>query len=583
VASLIVPRFDPEEPWPTLGPQVEALIEERFIFGPGSLKGQPAVIDAEKKAILYSFYEVYPQWHEYAGRRRYKRCGWSVRKGLAKTEFGAWVVEAELHPEGPVRCDGFDAHGEPVGKPVLDPYIPMLAVTVEQVEELMYGALYVMVTEGPEADLFDASLERIIRLGPTGRADGKAVPLSNSPGARDGARTTFQVFDEPHRLFLPRQVQAHETMVANLEKRVLEDPWGLYVGTAGEPGEGSIAEGLHQEAEQIRDGVLDDEDPDLFYAHREAGPGYDMNKIEDRIEAIREATGPVGEYGPGQFRSIAKQWDRPKANKAYLERVWLNRWTRSDEQAFDVTKRGPLLVPDDPFKRPGRQLVTGGFDGALFRDSTALVLTHVDTGRQKMFGLWERPTDEELGRDSDGELNTWEVPVAEVNGKVHEACTRFQMWRLNADPPWWTEPISVWAGKYVDAKGHSVVEEWWTNQIKAMAYAVKRYVEALDTAAVTFVKDDPLEEAFARHFANAGRRKVPYWDEDEVHEEGVDAKAADPSNKAKRGQQLFILRKIHPDRKFDGQMAAILSWEARLAAQAKGAKATRQSTRVRRL
>lgn len=583
MASLIVPRFDPEEPWPTLGPQIADLIEDRFIFGPGSLKGQPAVLDAEKRAILYSFYEVYPQWHEYAGRRRYKRCGWSVRKGLAKTEFGAWVVEAELHPEGPVRCDGFDAHGQPVGRPVRDPYIPMLAVTVEQVEELMYGALYVMVTEGPEADLFDASLERIIRLGPTGRADGKAVPLSNSPGARDGARTTFQAFDEPHRLYLPRQVAAHETMVANLEKRVLEDPWGMYVGTAGEPGEGSIAEGLHQEAEQIRDGVLDDDDPDLFYAHREAGPGYDLNTLEGRIAAIAEATGPVGEYGPGQFRSIAKQWDRPKANKAYLERVWLNRWTRSDEQAFDVTKRIHLLR-DDPFTRRGRQLVTGGFDGARFRDSTAYVLTHVETGIQKMWGLWERPTDEELGRDKDGEVNWWEVDAEEVVDRWDEAHKRFEVWRDNCDPPHWTEIIAMQAGKHVDAKGKSVVEEWWTNQLKPMAYAVKRYREALAFEEIGFVRDDPLEDAFARHMGNAGRRKVPYWDEDEVHEEGADSKGATPEAKTKRGEQLFVLRKIHPDRKFDGQMAAILSWEGYLAARAKGAKATRRrSTRVRRL
>jgi hypothetical protein len=87
------------------------------------------------------------------------------------------------------------------------------------------------VHRGPGRRPVRRGLERIIRLDDRGAPDGKAVPLANSPGARDGARTTFQGFDEPHRLFLPRQVDAHETMVANLEKRVLEDPWGLYVGT----------------------------------------------------------------------------------------------------------------------------------------------------------------------------------------------------------------------------------------------------------------------------------------------------------------------------------------------------------------
>lgn len=551
MATLIVPRFDPEAPFPTLGPQVCDLIEERFIFGPGSLKGEPAVLDDDKRAAIYSFYEVYPQGHEWAGRRRFKRCGVSVRKGLAKTEMGAWISEAELHPEGPVRCDGFDANGNPAGRPVRDPYIPMLAVTVEQVEELAYGALYVMVTEGPDADMFDATLERIIRLSPLGRADGKAVPLSNSPGSRDGARTTFQMFDEPHRLYLPRQTAAHETMVANLEKRVLEDPWGLYVGTAGEPGQGSIAEGLHAEAQSIAKGEVDD--PQLFYMHREAGPGFDLSDFDQRLAAVKEATGPVGEYGPGQFHSIAKQWDRKGADKKYLERVWLNRWTRSEEQAFDPKRRVELLVKDDPFV-PGA-LVVGGFDGARFRDSTGIVLTDIATGRQKLWALWER-TSYNLDPET-GELEPWEIDEAEVTESMTQLMATFDVWRFNADPPHWTETVGSWAGKW------PCVEEWWTTQLRRMALAVRHYHEAMSSGAVTFVADDPLEAKFAEHMAAAGRKDVKIYDDD--------------------GQQLYVLRKLHQDRKFDGQMAAVLSWEARLDALKHGVERVSVGTTVRRL
>lgn len=548
MATLIVPRFDPEAPWPTLGPQVCSLIEERFIFGPGSLKGEPAKLDAEKRGLIYSMYEVFPKGHQWAGRRRFKRYGVSTRKGLSKTELMAWVAELELHPEGPVRCDGFDANGEPVGRPVRDPFIPLLAVTVEQVEELAYGALYVMVTEGPDADLFDATLDRIIRLGPTGRADGKAVALSNSPGARDGARTSFQGFDEPHRLFLPRQVAAHETMVANLEKRVLEDPWGLYVGTAGEPGQGSIAEGLHQEAEAISKGEIDN--PQLGYFHREAGPGFDLTKFDERLAAVIEATGPaVGEYGPGQFHSIARQWDRPRADRKYLERVWLNRWTRADEQAFDPARRAELLV--DRVIEPGA-LVTVGFDGARFRDSTGFVLTDVETGLQQVHAVWEKPIEVSPG-------STWEISEDEVDAAFADIAELYDVWRTNCDPPYWTATVGKWAGEYEH------VEEWWTNRVKPMAYAVRNYREAMDTAAVLYARPHPLEGRFAAHSAAAGRSDVNLWDDD--------------------GRRLFVLRKLHPDRKFDLQMAAILSWEARLAALAAGAQPTvrRRSTKVRRL
>lgn len=538
MSVLIVPDLD-AEPWPTLGPQVEALIEECTIFGPGSLKGQPAKLDAEKRAALYRMYEVYPKGHRFAGRRRFKRCGISWRKGLAKTEFMAWVAFAELHPDGPVRCDGFDAGGQPVGRPVADPYIPMLAVTAEQVEELAYGALYVMVTEGPDADLFDATNDRIVRLSSSGRADGKAVPLSNSPGSRDGARTTFQCFDEPHRLILPRQVAAHETMVANLEKRVAEDPWGLYVGTAGEIGEASVAEGLHDEARMIADGEI--EAPQLFYFHREAGTGHDLESFDQRVAAVSEATGPVGEYGPGQFESIARQWDRPSADKAYLERVWLNRWVKSARQAFDV-KRWATLGTGEQVK-PGA-FVTWGFDGARYRDATAFVITDIRTGVQRPWAMWERPLDAPDG---------WEIPADQVVAALDEIHERFQVWRGYYDPFHWAEQMKAAAGRY----GDTVVVEWRTNRTLQMAWAVRRYRDAQTAGDVTWSPADPLADRFAAHMGAAGRQDVNHWDDN--------------------GERLFILSKIHPDRKFDAAMAGCLSWEARLDALKAGAQPQAES------
>lgn len=541
MSVLIVPPLD-EEPWPTLGPQVADLIEDCAIFGPGSLKGQPARLDPEKRAALYRMYEVYPRGHRLAGRRRFKRCSICWRKGLAKTEFMAWVAFAELHPDGPVRCDGFDANGDPVGRPVVDPYIPMLAVTAEQVEELAYGALYVMVTEGPDADLFDATNERIIRLSASGRADGKAVPLSNSPGSRDGARTTFQCFDEPHRLILPRQIEAHETMVANLEKRVLEDPWGLYVGTAGEISQGSIAEGLQQEAQQIDKGDLTD--PQLFHFHREASPGFDLTVLEERVAAVAEATGPVGEYGPGQFESIARQWDRPSADKAYLERVWLNRWVKSGRQAFDAKRWSEDLGTADPIE-PGA-FVTAGFDGARRRDSTGIVITDIVTGRQHLWALWERPLD----------ADSWEIPEVEVSAAVDELMTTMDVWRLYCDPPYWEETVRKWANRWSDDK----VIEWHTQNKKPMAWALRKYREAITSGAVTWPRQSPLADALTRHIAAAGRKDVNLWDD--------------------QGEQLFILDKIHPDRKFDAAMAAVLSWEARLDALKAGAQPSRKTYRA---
>ena len=533
---LVVPGPD-AEPWPSLGREVCALIEERAIYGPGSLQGQSYVIDPEFKAFIYRAYEVFPKGHPWEGRRRFKRVGLSVRKGLAKTEKQALLAYVELHPEGPSRFDGWDSHGNPVGRPVRAPYIPMLAVTLEQVEELAYGALKYIVEEGPDADLFDSSLERILRIDDRGHADGKAVPLSNSPGSRDGARTTMNCFDEPHRLVLPRQIEAHTTMDANLPKRPLDDPWSLYVGTAGEPGQGSVAEQIHDEALMISRGEI--ERPDLFYLYRtDDDPERDLTIKTERIIAVAEATGPAGEWGPGQFDEIASKWDRPAADGAYLERVWLNRWTKAGSQAFDVNRWGELGAQGSI---PKGARVAGGFDGARFRDATAFVITDVRTGRQELWGLWERPLD--LPEDA-----LWEVPEDEVTASLERLIKVMDVWKVYCDPPHWTETVGSWAGTWPDK-----VEEWWTNRKWPMAKAVRAYREAIASGAVSWSQGSRGAADLARHIAAAGRRDVQLWDDD--------------------GQQLFILKKIHPERKFDAAMAATLSWQCYVDALRAGANA----------
>lgn len=554
MATLIVPSFDPDEPWPTLGGPVCDLIEERAVFGPGSLKGRPAVLDDEKRAAIYRAYEVYPKSHTLAGRRRFKRVGLSWRKGTAKTEFAAWLAFVELHPEGPVRFDGWDARGNPVGRPVADPYIPMVAFTEQQADELAFGALYVVITEGPDADYFDAGLDRILRLDERGRPDGKAQSLAGSPNARDGARTTFQHFDEPHRMFLPALLSAHETMLGNLPKRPMEDPWSLETTTAGQPGQGSVAEKTHREAQKIEAGKV--KNPRLFYFHREAGPGHNLKTMKGRMAAVKEATGPVGEYAPGQFAEIAGQWEREGADLAYLERVWLNRWTRSESQAFDVKRYNDLLT--DKLIRPGA-LVVAGFDGARFRDATGIVLTEVATGRQMPWGLWERPFN--AGED-------WEIDETVVTASVTQLMSTFEVWRFNGDPPHWTETMGSWAGKW------PCVEEFWTHRKLPTAQAIRAYREAMDSGAVTYVRSEveasesayeheKRHEAFARHLAAAGKRDVNLFDED--------------------GKQLHILKKLEDGRVFDLAMAAVLSWAAYLAALRADAKPQRRRGRVKRL
>lgn len=530
MSTMVVPAVS-DTLWPTLGQQVCDFIESFLVFGPGDLRGEPARLDDEKRALIYRIYEVYPPDHAQAGRRRFKRVALSLRKGTAKTELAAWLAAVELHPDGPVRCDGFDAYGQPVGVSVTDPYIPMVAYTEEQSDELAYGALRVILEYSPLADDFDIGVERIIRVG----GDGKAVSLATSPGARDGARTTFQVFDETHRLASPKLKAAHRTMLANTPKRFLADPWSFEITTAPAPGEGSVAEDTMDYARQVMGGTISDSR--LFFFHRQASDEHDLSTREGVRAAVIEASGPTASWS--DIDGIADQWNDPTADLAYLERVWLNRLVRASDRAFDVQQWDELATDDHIV--PDGAMITLGFDGARWNDATAIVGTEISTGYQWLIGLWEKPVN----------WAEWEVPYNEVNAAMDGAFSRWDVWRLCADPPYWETMVAEWSGKYGDTR----VVEWWTNRVKAMAYAIKSFNNAIMSGDLSHDGNQHL----GRHIGNACRRIVPVRDD--------------------QGIRMWTIYKEMPDspHKIDAAMAAILSWEGRCTALAAGMGQSRVS------
>lgn len=532
MSVFVVPSLD-EEPWPTLGPEVRQLIQERACHGPGDLRGQDPIIDAEKAALIDRMYQVYPKDHPRAGRRRFKRVAISVRKGSAKTELAAWVLFAELHPEGPVRTDGWRKENGawvPVGRPVTDPYIPMVAYTEEQTEELAYGALLCMCQEGPDADLFDAGKERITRA----YGDGKAEALASSPNATDGARTTCQHFDETHRMVLPRLKDSRQTMRNNLPKRVIADPWELETTTTYAEGEGSCAQDTHEYAEMVQKGKV--KDSTLFFFHREA-PARDDEDLEDPVqirEAIRVASGPalaLWQDFEGQIDSIASLYNQPDTDRAYWERVWLNRRVSASRLAFDPLRWKTLARPE---KVADGEPIVLGFDGARWRDACGFVATHIETGLQWPLAVWENT---EQAKD-------WEVTDEQVDGALAEAMKNYSVFMAYCDPPRFESNVAHWAGKYGDKK----VVEWYTNRPRQIGVAMRAYRAAQTAGQLTHNGD----KTFAKHIANARKGDLRMLDDDD--------------------QPLWTIYKKRPDSIdfIDLAMAGCLSWQARLDALAKG-------------
>jgi len=526
VTTLVTPPAD-RVPWPTLGPQVCRFIEEELVFGPGDLLGQPARLDDEQRGFIFSFYEVHPRGTPKAGRRRFRRGALFLRKGSRKTELAAWIAAVEAHPEGPVRCGGFrriDGHWEPVGGPVIDPYIPMLAYTEEQSEELAYGALYQILSRSRVVDDFDIGLDRIVRA----RGDGKVVPLANAPEARDGARTTFQHKDETGRWRLPRQRDADRVTRSNLLKRPLADPWELETTLMYEPGAGSVAESTHDYAKLVASGAI--KDSGLFFFMRSASEKHDLTTPDGVRAAVLEASGPLAAWS--DIDGIVSQFFEPDADPAWLARAWLMQGRLRSEKAFDAERWKDLADPDHVV--PPKAVITIGFDGAKTRDATSAVATEVSTGYQWPLGVWPGVTESE---QQDLEQ---EVDVA-----IDEAFTTYTVAHMYADPPYWKDSIAHWQGRY----GEEIVVRWETWRPRPMARAVLAYANAIGSGELHHSGD----ATFAAHVGAAFKRPLSLTDD--------------------QGTRLWTVQKERPDspHKIDAAVAGLLSWEARADVIAAGA------------
>lgn len=479
-ARLIVPPND-AEPWPTLGPEVCDFIETHLVHGPGDVLGEPIVLTEEQRLFIYRVYEVYPRGHKFAGRRRFKRAVKSRRKGVAKTEDGAILAICEMDPHAPVRCDGFRVErGEwvPVGRPVRDPYIPLVATTEEQSDDLMYAAVREILEHCELGESYDIGLERIRHL----HAPGVIQALAGAPSARDGARTTFQGFDETHLYVAERLKKAHATMLRNVPKRYHADPWSLETTTMYEPGENSVAEGTHAYALAILAGKV--ADPTLYFDHRQASPKWNLKDTRELREAIKEASGDA--FAFTDVEAIVALFLDPQTSEADFRRYFLNQPTKGDKKWI-----APHVVEALVGKRgrpPGGTPCVLAFDGSSARDSTALVGCTIEQRPHVWVeGVWEKPAN----------ARGWRVPRGDVLATIHAALDHFDVREFAPDPPHWYAEIEALEAQYGE-----VVVRFDTDQPRRMGPACSDFKQGARDKSFT-IEDNA---ALKRHLGNCVAR-----------------------------------------------------------------------------
>jgi hypothetical protein len=546
--------WKPSEPGevPTLGYIVIDWVAE-YLAAPDRGEYEPFLLYPEQEEFVLRFYELNPR----TGRRRYRRGVISRPRGWGKSPLLAALACVEAL--APVVPDGWDAAGQPVGKPwdrVRTPYVQIAAVSEEQTKNT-WAPLLEMLIGGPACDEYPGlePLGTMVNL-----PRGKIEPISSSARSVKGNKPIFAVMDQTEE-WVPSNGGLHmfETMKNNAAKI-----GGFFVESpnAFTPGEGSVAENSAAFFAAIKEGRARDDG--LYYDHREAPPTTEMGDEESLVAGLRVAYGDSSAHpdgcvlhdppcSPGHVDLdvlVATIWD-PTSDPQQSRSDFLNQVTH----ASDAWVTSPQWSScSDPTKVvPDGDMIVLGFDGAIRDDSTALVACHVATGH-----LWipETPAGVACWEKPDGRFVTdWEVDRVAVDAAVAACVDRYKVIGMYADPAHWQDTLDRWTSEFgprflVKATGPKPLE-WWTNRPKNMVDALERFHDAVAGQQLTHDGGSVLK----RHVLNARRRVV---------------------------RQGIVIAKEHPHspNKIDAAMAAVLAYECRSDAVAKGFARERKARRA---
>lgn len=522
-----MPWRGPERPgeFPTLGHLVIEWIEAHCAIPDGPRMGQPFVLTDEMCRFLHHHYRLHPDAVADPDR---PAAGWVHGRGSqlvrpqkwGKGPFSAAAICAEA--DGPVLFDGWDAAGEPVGRPWPTPHIQVTAVSEDQTDNV-FRALKPMIELGSlTADIPDTGLTRINL--PNG---GLIEPVTSSARSRLGQRITFAVQDETHS-WVERN---GGRKLADNQRRNLAGMGGRFMETtnAWDPTEQSVAQltnekpvGVHVDYPQPPAGsvrnkrerrrVLRIAYGDSATAPADAGwvPWVDLERIDLEVETL------IGH------------------DAAQAERFFMNRTHAGESVAFDLERWRKLATATEV---ADGALITIGVDGARFNDAVAVVATDVLTGHQWPLAVIERP--EHAGDDYEHDFEL-------IDGAVVDAFAKWSVWRAYIDPQWIDNLVDRWQGRW----GDKVIVPWYTNRPRQIAHAVRTYRTAITAGDLSHDGD----EMMTRHIGNARRKPLNVKDD--------------------QGRPMWTLQKDRPNSpaKIDAAMAGVLSWEARGDAVAAGAQ-----------
>jgi hypothetical protein len=269
-----------------------------------------------------------------------------------------------------------------------------------------------------------------------------------------------------------------------------------------------------------------------------------MADRESLLAGLRYVYGDSADVAGGWVdleRIAAEVWD-PATHPQDARRFYLNQITHASDSLISQPEWAGVAAPEKVVA-DGEEIVLG-FDGSRRRshsvtDATALVGCRVSDGHIFLLGCWEQP-DGPFGVD-------WQVPTVEVLAAVENAFKTYRVVGMYADPAKWESHVAAWEAKHgrrlkVKATAQHPIEWWMTG---GRSNLIVRALEKFRSSVVDGELTHDGSSVLTRHVLNARRRE------------------------SRSGIQIA---KEHPEspRKIDAAVAAVLAWQCRVDALAKG-------------
>lgn len=512
-----------EGEFPTLGYLVADWIESTLRITDGPKTGEPFRLYDEQVLHLLHRYRLDPKATEDDGNDAFMRRGSMLVRGQKWGKDPLLAAVDIFHAFGPCDFGGWDADGEPVGKPHPSPWVFVAALNDKQTQNT-WLPLKAMVENSDLVDLdgVDINLDQI-RL-PCGNP---LECLTTTAFGRLGGRFTGGSLTENGLMTATGGDQSG----GSGKRSALGFARTLIRSVSGMGGMWIAATNTWDPTEQSHAQLVYDEKPDgVFIDAKLSRKKVDLTDDEGLRKELLYLYGDSAREKGGHVsvRGLVRDCQDKSNGENEVRRFFLSEIIAGERDVADKVTWDALARSKGKLK-PGQSIVLG-FDGSRARDATALVACRLSDGRLFPLKMW-KPREHKDGK----------VPRPEVHAAVKAAFSAYDVHFLYGDPYLWQTELDTWSGMWPGK-----VVDFPTNVEARMDRAIERFTTGIRDGLLTHDGNDTL----TKHVGNAalakGKRKQA---------------RADADTGAPIEHYLKVVKKR--DGLIDMLIAAILAYEAR--------------------